>query len=183
MALGVLCGSASRTPARTVLFHSTRPADERCGAAEETTSHFGRLRHAHSDAILRSQLCRPNCAYFCDRWNWILGGSVSKISRPAGGGYEIFRRNYCSGRIDFHFTRRLAWRPLPQALARFLFSCFSAGNGHRLSAVCGVPVYTVSGGVVHDVCVSLFHVLEYRPVKHGACERHSPQGPGFRLCP
>src|SRR5437016_8482320 len=144
MALGVLFGYAARTLARTVLFYSTRPADVRCGAAEATTSQFGRLPHAHSDAIVRSQLCRPNCAYFCDRWNWVLGGRVSEISRPAGVGYEIFRCDYCGGWIDFHVTRWLARRPLSQALARFLFSRFRARNGFRLSALCGVPVYTIS---------------------------------------
>src|SRR6266446_8440182 len=113
MALGVLFGYAARTLARAVLLHPTRPADARCAATGAATCQSRRLHHAHSDAILRSQLYRPNCAYFCDRWNWILGCSVSEISRPAGVRYEIFRRDYCGGRVDFHVTGRLAWRPLP----------------------------------------------------------------------
>src|SRR5438046_10722303 len=115
------------------------------------------LSLSHSVAILRPRLCRSNCAYFCDRWNWILGGSVSKISRPAGGGYEIFRRDYCGCWIDLHVTRWLARRPLSQALARFLFSRFSVGNGFRLSAACVVFVYSIAGDVVRDLCAVLFN--------------------------
>src|SRR5437764_14095852 len=182
MALGILFGDTARTSARGALLYSTRSTCARRGTSGAATRHSRGLSHPNSDAILRSQLCRADCTYICDRRNWVLGCGISEISRSARVGLKVFRLDHRSRGVDLHITRGLARRPLPQALARFLFSCFSVGDGLRLSTVCGVPVYTISGGVVPDVCVGLFHVLEYRPVKHCACERYPSQSPSFRFC-
>src|SRR6266478_5126667 len=182
MALGVLFGDTAGTSARSALLYSRRSACARRGKTGTATRHSRGLSHPNSHAVLRSQLCRADCTYICDRRNWVLGCGIPEISRSARVGHEVFRCDHRGRGVDFHVTRRLAWRPLSQSLARFLFSCFGTGNGRRISAVCGFPVYTLSGRLVSDVCVGLFHVLEYTPVKHCARERYPSQSPSFCFC-